>query len=231
MTSNDDAARKAAADNLDAPVWQPSLPDGDEAGPEVTAEAVTGAPEMEPLAAETHGVPAPRAHPPRRNRSTSALLIIASMVAVGGIAFAVGHSLSSPSSGANQVAGFNGGNGQLGPAGSFAPGQLAPDASGAPAFDRDNGGRGFLGGDSNTITGTVVNVSADSMTVQLSDGQTVTIALGSSTTYHTQTPATAADVTTGASVIVQTTTGTATANASPGTTTGRTATDVTVTSN
>jgi hypothetical protein len=41
------------------------------------------------------------------------------------------------------------------------------------------------------------------MTIKLPSGQTVTIGLNGSTTYHSQTAATASDVTSGSSVIVQ----------------------------
>jgi len=48
--------------------------------------------------------------------------------------------------------------------------------------------RGALGG-TLTVTGTVVSVSADSITIQLASGSTETSATGSSTTYHTRSPA------------------------------------------
>jgi hypothetical protein len=71
------------------------------------------------------------------------------------------------------------------------------------------------------------------MTVQLADGQTVEVALGSSTTYHNQTSASSSDIAAGDTVQVQVSGGngagpnaSASASASSGT---RTATDVTVT--
>ena len=46
-------------------------------------------------------------------------------------------------------------------------------------------------------------MTADQLTLKLASGQTVQIPLDSSTTYHSQAPATAADVTTGSTVQVQ----------------------------
>jgi hypothetical protein len=82
------------------------------------------------------------------------------------------------------------------------------------------------------VTGTVVSVSGSSMTIQLTDGQTVQIAIGSSTTYHNQTAATSSNVAAGDSVQVQVSGGNdgANAGASSAASSGtRTATDVTVT--
>ena len=47
------------------------------------------------------------------------------------------------------------------------------------------------------------SVSADSITVKTANGQTVTFTLSGDTTYHQATAATAADVTTGATVTVR----------------------------
>jgi hypothetical protein len=110
---------------------------------------------------------------------------------------------------------------------------LGPNASGPP----DGGLRGGFG--AATVTGTVVSVARDSITVKLASGQTVTVATGSSTTYHNQTAGSGTDLAAGQTVQVQTSGGTnpgANASASPnasagsGTQTTRTATDVTITS-
>ena len=66
----------------------------------------------------------------------------------------------------------------------------APAASSAPV-------RGI------TISGEVTAVSADQLTLKLASGQTIQVGLNGSTTYHSQAPATAADVTTGSTVQVQ----------------------------
>jgi hypothetical protein len=60
-------------------------------------------------------------------------------------------------------------------------------------------GRRGLGG---SIQGTVVSISSSSITIKLADGQTVDIAVDSGTGYHRQADATAGDVTTGSTVVV-----------------------------
>jgi hypothetical protein len=139
--------------------------------------------------------------PPAKRRSSgrwlNVVLAIAACIAIGGVAFAIGRGTASASTASgNNRGGFitNGnGNGQR-PFGSFAPG--------------GNGGNGFIrggfgGGGGITLSGTVESVTADSITIKTANGQTVTIGTGASTTYHTQTPATASDVTTGKTVQVQ----------------------------
>jgi hypothetical protein len=115
----------------------------------------------------------------------NAVLGIALVVAVGGVAFGAGR-VTAPVAAA--AAGRNG-------AGGFVPGAGGPTASGAP-------GGGF-GGGAASIQGTVTAVAADSITVQLPSGQSVTIPTTGTTTYHEQAAATPADVTSGTTVIVQ----------------------------
>ena len=135
--------------------------------------------------------PTPVAPVAMRRRSTSALLVnlllgVALVVAVGGVAFAAGRA-TAPTTAATNRNGF-GGNGQF----------FGPDASGAPGRD------GFAGpGGAISLSGTVTAVSADSITLQLASGQTITIPTTAQTTYHSQTAASASDVTSGSSVIVQ----------------------------
>jgi hypothetical protein len=163
----------------------------------------------------------PRA--PRRANSVTALLLVSTMIALVGVAFAVGRVTATGQSGTGQTTtGINGANGQNG-----VP-NFAPNASGAPNFDFGGreGGPNALGA---TVTGTVTSVTSTSITVQLANGQTETVALGSSTTYHTQAVGTSSDVTQGSTVTIKTTATGAAAVASAGTTTTRTATDVTVT--
>jgi len=242
MTWNQKTAARAEEAAADAPVWQPMAPDAetepvDEAAEFPAAElpatelpaaelpAAAAGPSDREVAVERVAHRAPSRVPARRSGSTTLLLMLSALVALGGIGFAVGRATSSGSTANNQAnngAGFGAANG------SFNPGQFRPDASGAPDF---RGGEGVAGG---TVTGTVVSVTSDSMTIKLASGETVTVALGSGTTYHSQASASSSDVTTGSTVVVQTTTGSApaTAGASPSTgTTNRTATDVTVTSN
>jgi hypothetical protein len=120
------------------------------------------------------------------------LLGLALVVAVGGVAFAAGRATAPASAAAAGRTGF-------GQGGAGGQGFGGPAASGAP-------GRGFGGGGGAgaiSIQGTVEAIDGSSMTIKLPSGQTVTIGLNGSTTYHSQTAATASDVTNGSSVIVQ----------------------------
>ncbi len=120
------------------------------------------------------------------------VLAVAAAVAIGGIAFAVGRTTAPVSAAA-------GGNGR---AGAFANGSFAPRASGQPGF----GGRGGFGGGAGaglSINGTVKSVDGNTLTITTANGQTIEVTTGDSTTYHSQAPATAADVKTGSNVQVQ----------------------------
>jgi hypothetical protein len=196
--------------NEAAPVWTPPTPEA-----EGSAGAMAAA-DVEPVTAEAISA-ARRPVRVRRSGSTPVLLAIGALMAVGGVGFAVGHLSGSGQTGTGQQNGANG----------LPAGQFGPGASGRP----DSGG--LLGGGF-TISGTVVSVFADSITLKLADGSTTTIAIDSSTAYHSQEDATIADVTAGDTVSVQTSGGgpsgqNAGASASPGTA-NRTATDVTITS-
>jgi hypothetical protein len=117
------------------------------------------------------------------------LLGLALVVAVGGVAFAVGRS-TAPAAAASNA-------GRFGANGGFA-GQGGPTASGAPgAFGAGLGGGGV------SVQGTVTAISADSITLQLTSGQTITIPTDAQTTWHQRAAATAADVTSGSTVVVQ----------------------------
>ena len=115
------------------------------------------------------------------------------VVAVGGVAFAAGRATA-------PVATTTGRGGFTGNGGAFGGNGFGPNASGAP-------GRGGLGGTfaggGLTIQGTVTAVTADSITLQLASGQSITIPTDSGTTYHTRAVASASDVTTGSTVLVQ----------------------------
>ncbi len=99
---------------------------------------------------------------------------------------------------------FNGGAGGFGPNASFAPG-------GNGGFRGEGGfaGRGGLGGLGGglSIQGTVDAVSADSITITTQGGQSITIGLDPSTTYHQQSAASASDVQAGKKVILNVTGG------------------------
>jgi len=120
------------------------------------------------------------------------LLGLAVLVAAAGVAFAAGR-VTAPAA----AAGRTGANGNF-PRGSFGAG-LGAGASFAP------GGVTALGGGGVSLTGTVTAIDGSTMTLQLASGQTVTIDLPSTTTYHTATTASSSAVTSGSSVVVEVT--------------------------
>ena len=134
---------------------------------------------------------------PRRSGGAmlfNVLLGLALVVAVGGVAFAAGRATAPVAAATTARNGFGG---QGGNGGTFA----GPGASGAPGRGFGPGGVTAAGGFS--IQGTVEAMDATSLTIKLASGQTVTIGLDGTTTYHKQAPASAADVTTGSTVLVQ----------------------------
>jgi hypothetical protein len=203
----------------EAPIWQPSVAPAAETGEAVSAsDAVpdVGGPLASTLVPML--MPAAAPVPARRAGSTTVLLVVAAMIALGGVGFAVGRTTAAQTTTAAA-------NGQLAAQGADGAPALGAIPSGAvPAFD-NGGGDGQLDGAS-TLSGTVTSVTSSSITIELASGQTVTVATGSSTVYNTQTSASSSAVTAGASVIVQTSTA---ASASAGTTGSRTATNVIVT--
>ena len=206
----DEAAPASEPLTGEAPLWEPAVPESaDEAAPTPTSGAATDADLLPANASRPKAIIAPR-----RANSVTALLAISTAIAVGGLGFAAGRfTTSAQTSSANGNGGANGG----------AP--LGPNASGAP-------GDGWGFGGSATVSGTVVSVGTDSFTVKLASGETVTVATGSSTTYHAQTSGSSSDLAAGQAVTVQTSGGNVApgASAGPGTQTTRTATDVTITS-
>jgi hypothetical protein len=155
--------------------------------------------------APTDGAPARQPTPvepvvvrPRRSGAgmlVNVLLGLALVVAVGGVAFAAGRATAPASANAAGRTGLGqGGQGFNGPAASGAPGR-GQGFGGA-------GGAGGLGG-AVSVQGTVEAIDGSSMTIKLPSGTTVTIGLNGDTTYHTQAAATASDVTSGSTVIVQ----------------------------
>ena len=193
----------AGTTSADAPVWEPA-PEFDASEDVAVVEAAPASVSKPQLRVRA-----------RRTNSTSALLVIGALVAFGGVGFAVGHATASGQTGTTTTQ--NGDTAQFG-----------PNASGIPG----DGVRGGFGGAA-TVTGTVVSVAADSITVKLSTGATVTIATGSATAYHNQTAGSSTDLAAGQTVQVQTSGGAnggPNVSASPGTQTTRTATDVTITS-
>lgn len=133
--------------------------------------------------------PPPSPSRPDRKPSSSLtwLLVIAALVAVGGIAFAGGR-LTAPASASTGRNGFPNGFPGGFPTGSFNPG-------GGGLVNRGLGGT--------TLRGEVTAVSSDSITIKLEDGSSVTVPLNAQTTYHQATSGSATDVTVGSQVAVE----------------------------
>jgi hypothetical protein len=115
------------------------------------------------------------------------------IVAAVGVGFAAGR-VTAPST-PNRTA-FNG---QFGAGGQFG----GPNASGNP----NGGGRGgfggaFLGGGGAAVSidGKVTAVSDGSITIQTANGQSITLQVPSTATYHAQAPANSSDVIVGSNV-------------------------------
>jgi hypothetical protein len=213
----------------EAPVWEPPQSQTDALSPSEDSARGDASTDETATRVTAAGSTAPGRLPPaaRRANSTTALLALSAVIAAAGIGFAVGHVTGSGGSATGQtnVTGIS-----RGPNGLPAIGAIA---SGVPAFGdrlRDGG----LAPGNGTLTGTVVSVTSNSITIRLATGQTETIATGSSTTYHAQTSASSGDVTAGATVIVQTSgtglpdAGSAASSAAP-VAGARTATSVTIT--
>lgn len=126
------------------------------------------------------------------------VLGLAVLVAVGGIAFAIGRNTAPAATGGNFPGGnFPGGNfpNASGGLGNFPGGSFAPNASGGL-------GGAFARGGFN-LSGTVESITGDTLTLKTANGQTLEFSLGADTTYASKTPATAADVKPGSKVEVQ----------------------------
>ncbi|MEW5992402.1 MAG: hypothetical protein AB1736_13805 [Chloroflexota bacterium] len=128
--------------------------------------------------------------------AVSVVLAAAFTVLVGGIGFAVGQATAAGTgAGADDTAPgvIDGG---LLPGGQGQAGQV-PGGAG----DTSGGLRPEVGGMS--IRGTVLDVDAEAITIVLATGTTVTIAIDSATDYHRQADASASDVSSGVTVIVE----------------------------
>jgi hypothetical protein len=174
-------------------------------------------PPVDPFASATYTpgapIPVPRAaRRPRIGPWINALLGLALAVAIGGVAFAAGRLTAPANAAANVPArGFNG------------PGAFGGNGFPSVPFDgAGRAGRGLFGAGVASIQGTV---TTDSVTITTASGQTITVAIGGTTTYHQQASASASDVRTGGTVIVRLGFRQPTAN---GTTGGPTATDITI---
>jgi hypothetical protein len=150
------------------------------------------------------------------------ILAIALVVAVGGVAFAVGRTTAPARASVPNGGGFL-------PTGSFNPGAGGPGAGG-PGGGLGGGLGGFGGG--LTIEGTVKSVDGSTLVIQTANGQEVTVNLEAGTTYHEATSADANAVAAGDEVTVRAAGGPlgpgGGANAGASGTPSFTATDVTV---
>lgn len=147
------------------------------------------------------------------------ILAIALVVAVGGVAFAVGRTTAPAQASVPNGGGFV-------PTGSFNPGAGGPGGGLGGGFG--GGGGGFGGG--LTIEGTVKSVDGSTLVIQTANGQEVTVNLDAGTTYHEATSADANAVAAGDEVTVRAAGGGPGGGANPGAsgTPSFTATDVTV---
>jgi hypothetical protein len=159
-------------------------------------------PEAAPSPAAPQPAPAPLAPPaPNRavaqrgggsSRATTILLGVAAVIAIGGVAFAVGRMTAPAAAASTSRFGTGGFRTGLTAEGSFAPG------AGRGAFGALGGAGADIG-----VSGTVQSISGNAMTVTTAAGETVTVDLSPSTTYHTATSASQSSVTSGSHVIVQ----------------------------
>jgi hypothetical protein len=126
-----------------------------------------------------------------KNRASTgtALLLVGALVAIGGVAFAVGRVTAPAAAAAPTAGGFGGagrGNGEGGTGGFGGAGGFGGGA-----------GRGAAGV---SVTGTVVSINGSSIQLKLANGTTETLNLSSTVTYRDSTTGTAADVAPGATV-------------------------------
>lgn len=151
-----------------------------------------------PAGAPTHPTePMPASSTPvvRRPRGSRLLNIAlggALVLAIAGVAFAVGRFTAPAAVSAGNLPNGAGG-GQF-----FRNGQ-----GGQGSQNGATDGRGAFFGGGVTIQGTVQSVSGSTLTLMTASGQTIQVALDGSTTYHAQTDASASDVTTGGKVLVR----------------------------
>ena len=157
----------------------------------------------------------PVATPSRRSsRLLDVALALAAVLAIGGVAFAAGRITAPAATGPAFARGLAPGGTVVTPDGSFDPNGPRP------------GGIALGGG--LAIDGTVTAVDADSITLQLRDGQEMTFKLDDTTTYHEAADASSSDVAVGDDVSVRATGGRVVSGGSGGDTPELSASDVTV---
>lgn len=178
-----------------------------------------------PVAPEPAAMPDPTTEPvvpgkvttgtnrPRGSMWVNVALGLALAVAVGGVGFAAGR-MTAPASTAG-TGPF--GAGQLPGGGNFPGGGYFRGGNG------DGAGRGTFGGGGASITGTVESISGDALTLKLASGQTITVSLSGTTTYHSEAAASSSDVKTGGTVMIR-----VELNGGEGSATSPSASDVTI---
>ena len=150
--------------------------------------------------------PAPVVPADTKPRGTSGRIVnivlgVALVIAVAGVAFAVGRGTANASTaGGNGRGGFNGQGFVNG--GNFPGGGTG--GNGGNGGNGNGGPGGFFGsGGGITLEGTVTAVNGDSITLTTAAGAEITVSTNGDTTYHQQAAATSSDVKTGSTVKVQ----------------------------
>jgi hypothetical protein len=128
--------------------------------------------------------------------------LIAALIAVGGVGFALGHATagSTNTSTVNAL-----------PSGRFALPSLAPGQTFNPG---QFGDAGRVGVNAN-LSGTVQSLNGQTLTLQEANGNTVTVDLTGQTTYHSETAASMSQIGVGSSVTIQINTSAPASGASP----------------
>jgi hypothetical protein len=160
---------------MSLPTWQPD-------------QMPTAQVDPVPASAAPTPVPATPKRPAKGDRTTVALLLMASLIAVGGVGFALGHVTASGSTSgiAARPSGFDGRA-----FASLAPGQT---------FNPGDFGGARIG--TASISGTVVSFDGTTLVVQEANGSSVSVDIAGTTTYHGETSATSSQITPGTNVIV-----------------------------
>jgi hypothetical protein len=176
-----------------------SSPQPSPAGPTDSNPFAPG-PDLAPSPAPV--VPADTKPRGKSGRIVNIVLGVALVIAVAGVAFAVGRGTANASTaGGNGRGGFNGQGFVNG--GNFPGGGTG--GNGGNGGNGNGGPGGFFagGGGGITLQGTVAAVNGDSITLKTAAGAEITISTNGDTTYHQQAAATSSDVQTGSTVKVQ----------------------------
>jgi hypothetical protein len=132
---------------------------------------------------------------PGGSRILNVALAGALVLAIAGVAFAIGRFTAPATASAG---GFQDGNG-----GQFFRNGQGGGNGGQGGGNGGQGGPGGLFAGGLTLEGTVESVTDTTLTLKTASGQTIQVALNGTTTYHAQTDATASAVTTGGKVLVR----------------------------